>query len=58
MKWEYKVVCLKENKGNAVLAPQLEKELNKLGVDGWEFVGITANSMEASYIAVLKRPSH
>jgi Domain of unknown function (DUF4177) len=58
MKWEYKVVFLAENKGYAVLAPKLENELNKLGVDGWEFVGITGNSMVAAHTVVLKRPSH
>ena len=42
MKWDYR-------------AQELEIELRRLGVDGWEAVGITAVGMGPAHVVVLKR---
>jgi len=45
-KWEYKVVAETPN----------EREMNKLGADGWELVGFTLDPAPAFRYQVFKRP--
>jgi hypothetical protein len=55
MKWEYRVIFLQGAKSQIELAQELEVELNRLGMDGWEAVGITAVGMGPAHVVVLKR---
>ena len=39
-RWEYKIINLRSEKYR--LDPAFEPELNTLGLDGWELVGLTS----------------
>ena len=55
MKWDYRVIFLQGVKSQIELAQELEIELRRLGVDGWEAVGITAVGMGPAHVVVLKK---
>jgi hypothetical protein len=55
MKWDYKVIFLQGVKSQIELAQELEGELRRLGMDGWEAVGITAVGMGPAHVVVLKK---
>jgi hypothetical protein len=55
MKWEHRVIFMHGPTSQAELAEKMEVELRRLGMDGWEAVGITAVGMGPAHVVVLKR---
>ncbi len=58
MVWEYRIINVRSE--NYRLDPMKESELNRLGEDGWELVGITAINFKTGATdhigMVFKRP--
>ncbi len=58
-RWEYKVINVRSE--NYRLDPNSATELNKLGMDGWEMVGLTSVNFKSgatdNIAMVFKRPS-
>jgi hypothetical protein len=56
--WEYKILNIRSE--NYQLDPKYEPQLNNLGADGWELVGITAINFKTGATdhigMVFKRP--
>lgn len=44
MKWEYKIKAL-SNKPNYIADKHFENQLNLIGEDGWELVGVTPTAL-------------
>lgn len=57
-KWEYTVINIRSE--NYRLDPKCDTELNRLGADGWELVGLTAVNFKSgatdNIAMVFKRP--
>ena len=57
-RWEYKVINVRSE--NYRLDPNSSSELNKLGQDGWELVGLTSVNFKSgatdNIAMVFKRP--
>lgn len=57
-KWEYKIINVRSE--NYRLDPNAATELNRLGQDGWELVGLTSVNFKSgatdNIALVLKRP--
>ena len=57
-KWEYTVINIRSE--NYRLDPKCDAELNRLGADGWELVGLTAVNFKSgatdNIAMVFKRP--
>ena len=54
-RWQYQVVEFKPTLMGAIKGEEMQVELNKLGAQGWELVGVT-HAMPANHmLAVLKR---
>lgn len=57
-RWEHKIVNIQSSKYR--LTPDAEPELNELGAEGWELVGITSvnfkNGATDNIAMVFKRP--
>lgn len=51
MKWDYKMVLIRDQ----IDPEKMTDELKKLGLDGWEAVGIAPRFSSPQYLALLKK---
>ncbi|MEM9291743.1 MAG: DUF4177 domain-containing protein [Acidobacteriota bacterium] len=60
IKWEYKIINIRSE--NYRLDPNSAPQLNKLGIQGWELVGLTSVNFKTgatdNLAMVFKRPIH